>query len=185
MKATKKERGDILRIKIKSLMEVQGDTGTAVKMAMLGGLRPEELLFAFCQEVCENPIGCSCKKLHVSDRSDGLSIIYINWLRTSKRIYFSIVPTRLWHRFRNQVIFGSSDIQAANRATKKAAGVSLSQLRQINHGVLQINMDRNQMAVFAGKAAPEAAQLCYEDIDCIIRRYWQAWEQFRVVLVAF
>ncbi|GEM_PF-5332305 len=44
--------------KIQLLMTIEGKVGLAVKVALLSGLRKEEMIYAFCEQVCTDPACC-------------------------------------------------------------------------------------------------------------------------------
>jgi hypothetical protein len=73
--------------KIKDLMAIQGEIGLTVKIGLFSGLREDEIIYIHNTEMCNNLGGCNCIKLHVIDKSNGVTIIVINWFRAHKPIY--------------------------------------------------------------------------------------------------
>jgi hypothetical protein len=86
--------------KIKDLMTIQGEIGLTVKIGLFTGLREEEIIYIHKTEICGNLGGCDCNKLHIVNKSNGLTVVVINWFRGHKKSYFTILPTVIWEKFR-------------------------------------------------------------------------------------
>ena len=81
-----------------------------MKARLFSGLREDEIIYIHNTEICNNVEGCSRNKLHVIDKSNGVSIIVVNWC------YFTILPTKIWQEFRK---VADVDIDAAHQIVKK------------------------------------------------------------------
>jgi intergrase/recombinase len=163
-------------------MSIQGDSGIAIKTALLSGLRIDELQYVYNQQVCAQD-SCECEKLHVICKSNGLAIIAINWTRKYKKCYFTILPTRLWDNFRSMVSFSESDIKNANTISKQEAGIDFAEIRKIYYSVMFGTMDANEIQVLTGKAKKEVAIDCMtQKLDLLTYKYCKAWEKFGVIL---
>jgi hypothetical protein len=68
-----------LEEKLRMLLQLQGEIGLIVRFAMFSGLREDELTYIHKKEVCSNLSGCSCERLHVIEKPNGISIILIQW----------------------------------------------------------------------------------------------------------
>jgi len=79
---------------------MKGVIGLIVKMGLYSGLKEEELVYAYKKSICPNLAASGCNKLHVMSKSNGTSIVLIQWHRGHKKCYFSIIPTNLWREFR-------------------------------------------------------------------------------------
>lgn len=171
-----------IRRKARQVMSIPGDSGMALKAALLSGLRIDELQYAYNQQVCGQE-SCECEKLHVVRKPNGLCIISINWIRRHKRCYFAILPSRLWDSFRNVVSFGESDIKNANTIAKHQVSIDFAELRKIYYSVMLGAMHIDEVRVLTGKASVEAARDCLiYRVDSLAENYCKAWEKFGIVL---
>ncbi|HEX2557917.1 MAG TPA: hypothetical protein VHK86_06310 [Nitrososphaera sp.] len=180
---TRNNREEKLVEKIHQLMAVDGQAGLAAKVCMLAGLTESEVLYCFNQEICDNS-GCSCHKLHIINKRNGMTIIVINWTRDhGRRIYFALMPSLLWERFRELTAFNESDIRSASKATKEAAGIELADTCKLFYAVMKKTMSDEQIDILSGKAAPAAAKCCILfGIDQLVRCYLDGWERVGVIL---
>lgn len=71
-----------IRSKLREIMNVQGDRGITIKTVLLAGLREDELCYCYNQEICNQNL-CGCSNLHVTSKSNGISIVVVNWIRKS------------------------------------------------------------------------------------------------------
>jgi hypothetical protein len=172
---------DDYRDKIQRLLKIQGDAGCLVKMAMFSGFDQSELVYAYSQQVCQNP-ACECKKLHVIDRPSGISLIIVNWRHDGRVCYLAVLPTVLWRRFRSLPRVNLDDLAFASRVAKEIAGVSIDQLRLLYCDVLSPWLDSAFMQVLTGRASPSAVEAVTERMDSVIEQYCRAWAKFGVVL---
>jgi hypothetical protein len=169
-----------IRSKLRQLMRVEGDAGISIKVALLTGLREDEILYCFNQEICEHPL-CDCTKLHLASKSNGITIVFVNWIRKGKRCYFILLPTGLWTRFRGLVYYGASDI-GASQEILKTMNLTFLKLRRLNHDILSSSMNMNEMDVLIGRVDRIEAQYLLEDIDALIAKYVRAWQRFGLIL---
>lgn len=184
---------DVLADKIEQLIEMENDGGgLAIKVALLTGLRAEELIYAFSEEVCTNSatICCTCDKLHLIEKRNGLTIVVVNWLRNSEKkrqrcCYFTLLPTVLWQRFRSLSSFNESDIKSAEKVLEErvAPEIKFSCLRRIFFKVMSKTMDYNQINILAGKTGPSVASYCLVfELDRLIKCYVEGWDKVGLVL---
>jgi hypothetical protein len=181
---SKKQREERLVEKIHQMMAIGGQAGLVAKVCMLAGLNESEALYCFNQEICDNSPGCcSCHKLHIINKRNGLTVVVINWSRRNgRRIYFAMMPTVLWERFRGLTTLNEADIQAMNKILKKA-GIGLSCLARIFYTVMKTTMDDSQIDVLVGKANPCIARcLLFSDLKDLISSYLDGWQQVGLVL---
>jgi hypothetical protein len=169
---------DFLRLKIHKLMSISGTVGLTIKIALLTGLRPEEVLYIYRQEICEIQ-NCDCYKLHIISKENGLSIVIINWFRDNKTCYLAILPTRLLSSFRDLVSFDSDDIDRAGSIMKQAVGIEFEQLRIIYCQVISTTMDASEVNVLSGNATIDAAKDSVNyGLDSMASKYCKAWGKF-------
>lgn len=180
----KRQLDDIIAKKVEQLMSIEDEVGLAIKTCLLGGLTEDEAIYAYSMEQCNNSGHCECHKLHVIERKNGVSVVILNWGRKHRgRIYFAILPTMLWQRFRDLASFNEADVGAAKKIVKKAAGVELSGLSKIFYSIMRKTMDNDQIDVLVGKAGPCAARyLLLSDLDRLIDNYVDGWQQIGLVL---
>ncbi len=169
---------NFVEVKLKQLLKVEGEIGLTIRMGLFTGLREDEIVYAHNMEICDNKGGCSCEKLHVVNKPNGLSIVLMNWIRGHKKCYFTIVPTKLWEQFRNLLVFSDADINIAHKMTKKF-GMKYMELRKIHYNVMCKVMQENEADILVGRAKSVAARhyVLYE-IDNMAEKYQQAWENF-------
>jgi hypothetical protein len=165
--------------KVTKLLSIQGDIGLTVKVGLFSGLREEEIVYLHNQELCQNLGGCECPKLHAFSKPNGLTIVVVNWFRSHKKCYFTILPTRVWNSFRAVPGFSSADIQIAHKVTKKTADVKYIELRKIHYNVMRRTMDMNEADVLAGRAKSVSAKhyVLYQ-LDKLVEAYEMAWRKF-------
>jgi intergrase/recombinase len=167
--------------KIKDLMTIQGEIGLTVKIGLFTGLREEEIIYIHKTEICGNLGGCDCNKLHIVNKSNGLTVVVINWFRGHKKSYFTILPTVIWEKFREVTTFNDVDIDVAHKLTKKIAGVMFVELRKIHYNVMSRVMDMNEADILAGRAKSVSARhYAIYELDRISDAYVQAWTKCNV-----
>jgi hypothetical protein len=173
--------------KVGKLMMTKGEAGKLVKVALLTYLRQEEIAYCFAQPVCPNGIGaCDCSALHVYNDRRGIDVVQINWSRARKRVYFALIPSRLWQSFRSMTCITEGDLAAADKASRQAASVPFTRLRRLHFQVLLKSLSTEQMDVLMGKAKPEDAQYTMQFCLCsLISNYCRGWAKVGVILVAF
>jgi intergrase/recombinase len=89
-------------------------------VGLFSGLRQDEIVYMHDAEICSNLGGCNCNKLHVINKSNGFTIVVINWFRGNKKCYFTILPTSIWEEFRKVPNFNEVDIEVAHKLQKNS-----------------------------------------------------------------
>lgn len=167
--------------KVKHLLTIQGDIGQTVKVGLFTGLREDEIIYIHNKDLCSNLGGCSCNKLHAVTKSNGLTVVVINWFRAHKKCYFTILPTIIWEQFRHISNFTHVDIDIAHKLTKKNANLMFVELRKLHYNVMRRSMDMNEADILAGRAKSVSAKhYAMYELDKISESYAQAWEKFGV-----
>lgn len=148
--------------KTRRLLQIDsGEIGILVKMALLSGLRKEELAYIYYIETCSKSNLdkiCPCKKLHVFNRPTGTTIIVANWHWNRKHCYLTIVPTCVWERFKSLRSFVTRDIVIADWLADKLAGMDFAALRSLYLKLLRQALSPDDIAILSGKAKPNDAQ---------------------------
>jgi intergrase/recombinase len=169
--------------KIRDLLAIQGDIGLTIKVGLFSGLREDEIIYMHNKEICTNLGGCSCNKMHAVNKSNGLTVVVINWFRGHKKCYFTILPTAIWEQFRNISNFTDVDIDVADKLTKKIANIMFVELRKLHYNVMRRVMDMNEADILAGRAKSVSAKhYAMYELDKLTDSYSQAWDKFRVAI---
>jgi intergrase/recombinase len=168
--------------KVKDLLAIQGDLGLTIKVGLFSGLREDEIIYIHNKEICNNLGGCSCNnKLHAVTKSNGLTVVVINWFRGHKKCYFTILPTIIWEQFRGLSNFNHVDIDIAHKLTKKTANIMFVELRKIHYNVMRRVMDVNEADILAGRAKSVSAKhYAMYELDKMAEEYKEAWQRFGV-----
>jgi intergrase/recombinase len=167
--------------KVKHLLAIQGDIGQTVKVGLFTGLREDEIIYIHNKEICSNLGGCSCNKLHLVTKPNGLTVVVVNWFRGHKKCYFTILPTVMWEQFRNIPSFNHTDIDIAHKLTKKNANLMFVELRKLHYNIMRRSMDMNEADILAGRAKSVSAKhYAIYELDKLTEAYAQAWEKFGV-----
>jgi intergrase/recombinase len=172
-----------LEEKIRSVLQLQGEIGIIVRFAMFSGLREDELVHIHKKEVCSNLSGCSCERLHVIEKPNGLSIILIQWYRGHKKCYFSIVPTSLWKAFRSLQFFNySPHIKSAHSYLKaKDKDLHFMWLRKAHYNIMCRSMKPFEANILAGRAKTvDAKHYAMYELDAMSKNYAEAWRKFGI-----
>ena len=165
--------------KIKLLMAIPGDVGFTIKVGLYSGLREDELVYCYSMEMCNNQGGCTCSKLHVVNKANGMTVVVINWFRGHKKCYFTILPTKVWQYFRGLAAFNEIDIETAHKICKKTAGVKFMDLRKIHYNVMCRVMEMNEADILVGRAKSVAAKhYAMYEIDKMSEKYKEGWKKF-------
>jgi hypothetical protein len=177
-----------LQTKINSLMAIPGEIGFTVRMGLFTGLREEELYYIHDREICYNELGCKCNNLHPIniDRSSGITIIGINWIRGNKKAFVTILPTKMWEQFRRITKFDRHDIVAAHSITKRDADILYMGLRKIHYNVMRFKdtMTADEADALAGRAKTVAAQhYVLHDLQLFAEKYVKAWNNIGLNIV--
>jgi intergrase/recombinase len=172
-----------LEEKIRMVLQLQGEIGLIVRFAMFSGLREDELTYIHRNEVCSNLGGCSCERLHVIEKPNGLSIILIQWYRGHKKCYFSIVPTALWKAFRSLPFFDyNPHIRSAHSYLKaKDKDLHFMWLRKAHYNIMCRAMKPFEANILAGRAKTvDAKHYAMYELDTMSKSYAEAWKKFGI-----
>jgi intergrase/recombinase len=172
-----------LEEKLRMLLQLQGEIGLIVRFAMFSGLREDELTYIHRKEVCSNLGGCSCERLHMIKKPNGLTIILIQWHRGHKKCYFSIVPTALWEAFRSLPFFDyNPHIKSAHSYLKaKDKDLHFMWLRKAHYNIMCRAMKPFEANVLAGRAKTvDAKHYAMYELDAMSKSYADAWKKFGI-----
>jgi len=166
--------------KIHSLLAIDnGESGIIIAVAVFTGLRAEEIVYIYNEQVCQNDIGvCGCRRLHVfQNKSKGIVAVEINWITSRSRCYITMMPAKIWENFRSLPCCNESDVAAAGKLIQTIAKVKLSDLREIFYHVMTQTMTDNDLNILSGRAAPAAAKYALlSKLDNMVTRYVKAWK---------
>jgi intergrase/recombinase len=163
--------------KIKKLMAVQGDVGFTIKVGLYSGLREDEIIYCYNMETCDNLGGCSCSKLHVVNKPNGMTVIVVNWFRGHKKCHFTIMPTKIWLQFRALHTFSQIDIETAHKVCKSNAAVRFMDLRKLHYNVMCRVMEMYEADILAGRAKSVAARhYAMYEMDKMADKYLKGWQ---------
>ena len=169
--------------KLRTVLQLQGEIGLIVKFAMFSGLREDELVYIYRKEICPNLGGCSCEKLHVFEKPNGISIILIQWHRGHKKCYFSIVPTTIWKLFRSLSFFDyNPHIKSAHSYLKaKDKDLHFMWLRKAHYNIMCRTMKPFEANILAGRAKTvDARHYAMYELDSMSKSYSEAWKKFGI-----
>ncbi|TVP41364.1 hypothetical protein NARC_30078 [Candidatus Nitrosocosmicus arcticus] len=155
-------------------LEIDGDIGIIIKFAFFSGLRGEEITYAHETPICDSLTGCSCSKLHITQKKN-VSIIVLNRIVGQKHSYFTIVPTTLWKMFKNlskvtKEERNISHMMIKNHTESKA---TLMDLRKFHYNILcRSEMGEIGAEVLAGRAKSISAKhYLIHELDKISDQY--------------
>jgi intergrase/recombinase len=171
--------------KIKTIFQLQGEIGLIVKFAVFTGLREDELVYTYRKDICSNLGGCSCEKLHVIEKSNGTSIILIQWYRGHKKCYFTIAPTALWKSFRCLPFFDyNPHIKSAHSYLKaKDKDLHFMLLRKAHYNIMCRVMKPFEANILAGRAkSVDAKHYAMYELDMMTKSYTEAWKKFDITI---
>jgi intergrase/recombinase len=169
--------------KLRTVLQFQGEIGLVVKFAMFSGLREDELVYVYKKEICSNLGGCSCEKLHVFEKPNGVSIILIQWHRGHKKCYFAIVPTGIWKLFRSLPFFDyNPHIKSAHSYLKtKDKDLHFMWLRKAHYNIMCRSMKPFEANILAGRAKTvDAKHYAMYELDSMSNSYSEAWKKFEI-----
>jgi intergrase/recombinase len=172
-----------LEEKIKMVLQLEGEIGLIVRFGIFSGLREDELTYIHRKEVCSNLGGCTCERLHVIEKPNGLSIILIQWYRGHKKCYFSIVPTLLWKAFRSLPHFDyNPHIKSAHSYLKaKDKDLHFMWLRKAHYNIMCRTMKPFEANILAGRAKTvDAKHYAMYELDAMSKSYAEAWKKFGI-----
>ena len=97
------------------------------------GLRQEEILHLHKTGECADLVDCTCDKLHVIKKSNGLTVVIMNLFRGHKKCYFIILPTLIFEQVPK---FEKADLEVAHKLTKRIANIKFVEFRKIHYNVM-------------------------------------------------
>ena len=68
------------------------------------------MLYVYNKDICPDKSGCSCSKLHVIEKPNGVSVVLIQWHRGHKKCYFTLVPTKVFKAFKVWMLLNTDHI---------------------------------------------------------------------------
>jgi hypothetical protein len=173
-----------LQSKIKTLLAIPGEIGFTVKIGLFTGLREEELYYVHDKQICKNELGCKCNNIHPIEVDNfGITIVGINWIRGNKKVFVTILPTKMWEQFRKLAKFDRHDIVAAHSITKRDADILYMGLRKIHYNIMRFKdtMTSDEADALAGRAKTVSAQhYVLHDLRLLADKYVKAWNNFGV-----
>jgi intergrase/recombinase len=169
--------------KVKDLVAIPGEIGLTVKIGLYSGLRQEEIIYLHNTEICNNLSGCSCNKLHVIKKPNGLTVIIMNLFRGHKKCYFTILPTLIFEQFRKAPNFDKGALDVAHKLTKRIVDVKFVELRKIHYNVMSRVMDMNEADILAGRAKSVSARhYALYELDRLTDAYHHGWQKLGIVI---
>jgi intergrase/recombinase len=172
-----------LENKLKLVFDMNGEIGLIVKFGLFSGLREDELIYVYSKPICSNLSGCTCEKLHVMEKSNGISIILIQWHRGHKKCYFTVVPTDLFKSFRNLSSFSyKGHIRSAHSYIKtKDETLNFMWLRKAHYNVMCRTMKPFEANILAGRAKTvDAKHYAIYELDSMTNKYVEAWSKYGI-----
>ena len=169
--------------KLRTVLQLKGEIGLIIRLAMFSGLREDELVYIYRKEICSNLGGCTCEKLHVFEKPNGISIILIQWHRGHKKCYFSIVPTTIWKLFRSLSFFEyNPHIKSAHSYLKaKDKDLHFMWLRKAHYNIMCRSMKPFEANILAGRAKTvDAKHYAMYELDSMSKSYNEAWKKFGI-----
>jgi intergrase/recombinase len=173
-----------LENKIKQLFSIDGELGTVVKFGMYSGLREDEMVYVYNNDICPDKSGCYCDRLHVVEKPEfGVSVVLINWHRKHKRCFFSIVPIDLLKEFKALPKFSyRPHITTAHQYMKVKTEddkITFMWLRKAHYNVMCRVMKPFEANVLAGRTnSVDAKHYAMYELDEMSEKYTQAWKKF-------
>jgi intergrase/recombinase len=172
-----------LESKLKLIFDMNGEIGLIVKFGLFSGLREDELIYIHNKPLCSNLSGCTCEKLHVMEKPNGISIILIQWHRGHKKCYFTVVPTSLFKSFRNLGSFSyKTHIRSAHSYIKtKDESLNFMWLRKAHYNVMCRTMKPFEANILAGRAKTvDAKHYAIYELDSMTNKYVEAWSKYGI-----
>jgi intergrase/recombinase len=169
--------------KVKDLVAIPGEIGLTVKVGLYSGLRQEEIIYLHNTDICNDLSGCSCNKLHVIKKPNGLTVVIMNLFRGHKKCYFTILPTLIFEQFRKAANFDKGALDVAHKLTKRITNVKFVELRKIHYNVMSRVMDMNEADILAGRAKSVSARhYALYELDRLTDAYHHGWQKLGIVI---
>lgn len=159
----------------RKVLEIEGEIGVITKFAFFSGLRGEEITYVHETSNCDSLKGCTCDKLHITHKENGISVVVLNRIIGQKHSYFTIVPTLLWNEFRSVGRVTKDERNIAHMIIKSQTEgkATLMDLRKFHYNILcRSEMGEVGAEVLAGRAKSISAKhyLIYE-LDKMSEQY--------------
>ena len=164
----------------------KGNVGILVRFAAFTGLRGTEIGYVREHNICSNLGACTYDKIHVENKDNGLSIIHINRDFGNKHCWFTIVPTKLWERFRilpkEMTDYSTRKILHQSFMNLTNNQVSFMTLRKYHYNVnRQSEMREPGAEVLAGRAnSTSAIHYSMHMIDMMTKATIDGWKSFGI-----
>jgi intergrase/recombinase len=172
--------------RLKQLFSIgEGEISTIIQFGIFSGLREDEMLYVYNKDTCPDRSGCSCSKLHVIEKSNGVSVVLIQWHRGHKKCYFTLVPTKVLKAFKSMDEFEyRPHIRSAHEYMKvktKDDKITFMWLRKAHYNVMCRVMKPFEANVLAGRAkSVDAKHYAMYELDEMSDKYAEAWKKFDV-----
>lgn len=172
--------------RLKQLFSIgEGEISTIIKFGISSGLREDEMLYVYNKEICSDRSGCSCSKLHVIEKPNGVSVVLIQWHRGHKKCYFTLVPTNVLKAFKSMDEFEyRPHIRSTHEYMKvktKDEKITFMWLRKAHYNVMCRVMKPFEANVLAGRAkSVDAKHYAMYELDEMSKKYAEAWKKFDV-----
>jgi hypothetical protein len=163
---------------VRHLLAIQDTAGIVIKVALLGGMERQEMLYVHRQDIC-NSKRCDCQSLHVINADMDLTMISD---RQSDCHYLGLVPQSLWKSFRTLRGFNIGDIGIANMISDVTCGIEFDGLRELYHCVILGGMERSEAAILINPSLIETSNLIWDEADFIAKNACKAWQRLGVTL---
>jgi intergrase/recombinase len=178
-----------LEERLKQLFSIgEGEISTIIKFGMFSGLREDEMIHVYNKNICPDLSGCTCTKLHVIDKPNGVSVVLIQWHRGHKKCYFTLVPTAILKVFKAMDAFEyRPHIRSAHEYMKvktKDDKITFMWLRKAHYNVMCRVMKPFEANVLAGRAkSVDAKHYAMYELNEMSEKYAEAWKKFNISAV--
>lgn len=175
---------DFVSEKVKKSYAIPGDIGFIIKVALLSGLRQEELYYLYEKPICNVKVACECSKLHTAtSENKRFTIIALNWFRGPKNAYFTILPTEVWEKFRSLPSFEKVHLDSAKITLKSNCKINLMMVRKLHYNVMCRVMEMDEADILAGRAKSVSAKhYALHETDRLSNLYKEGWAKFGIVV---
>ena len=169
--------------KVKQIIAMPGEIGFIARLGLFSGLREQELIYIKEKAICNDGYGCDCKKFHVVNNKNGMTIIAIGWTRGNKKALATILPINYWNKLRTLPKFDYNDIVATHRIMKRDVGIAYTAMRKIHYNVMRFReaLAVDEAEVLAGRFKSVSGRYyVLHDPEKLTEKYILAWKNFGV-----
>lgn len=167
---------------IQSLKPIQGEMGFWIRYGLMTGMREDELRYLYMTPECRTgKPECTCENtLHVHHKANGVTAVVLNWFRKNKRVYFTLMPTQMYHLVKSLPRFTSEEIHVTHEYTRRMANIKFTELRKIHYNVLvKGGFEMSEADIVAGRAKTAGINhYLLHDLGDAAEKYKVAWEKF-------